>query len=148
LRKASYPKVAELGRIGNTEFYSDIERHSDNQQIPGLLILRIESSILYFNAENILEEINKKLAERKDTKAIILDLASAPYVDVAGSKMLLELVKSLKNRNIQLNLVDTLSEVRELLRKQGLEELTGHISRRNSVHNAVTEYTQATSGVI
>ena len=32
---------------------SDISRHPDNEMIPGLLLLRVESSLFYFNIENI-----------------------------------------------------------------------------------------------
>ncbi|HLO80626.1 MAG TPA: SulP family inorganic anion transporter [Chitinophagaceae bacterium] len=133
LRKTSNPRVAELGRIGNSEHFSDIKRHPENIVTDGLLILRIESSIMYFNAEHIHDDIFKKLAERKNIQLVILDLSSAPYVDVSGSKMLVDLTKKLKQKNIQLKVADALSEVRDLLRKQHMEEITGHISRSDSI---------------
>ena len=58
--------------------------------------MRIESSILYFNAENILEKINHHLKPAgPDLRVLILDLGAAPYVDVAGSKMMLSLATEL-----------------------------------------------------
>lgn len=53
LRRASHPHVAFLGRIPGTDRFTDIDRHPDNERIPGLLIFRVEASILYFNAEGI-----------------------------------------------------------------------------------------------
>src|SRR5882672_6527868 len=48
LRRASRPHVAFLGRISGTRRFSDRQRHPDNQLIPGVLIFRPESSLLYF----------------------------------------------------------------------------------------------------
>jgi anti-anti-sigma factor len=83
----------------------------------------------------------KKLKEHGDDfKLIIIDLAAAPYVDVAGSKMLLQLSNQLKKKNIQLKIVEALSNVRDILRKQGMEEIIGHIGRRVSIEDAVQEF--------
>ena len=47
------PNIAFLGRIPGSRRYSDIERHPDNENIPGALIFRVESSILYFNTDYV-----------------------------------------------------------------------------------------------
>lgn len=134
IQRTSNPQVANLGRIGNTKQFSDIKRHPDNIKIPGALILRIQSSILYFNAGNILEKINLHLIEESPgLNLLVLDLSAAPYVDVAGSKMLLNVAASLKKEGKQIRIVNALSNVRETLRKQGLEDMTGHISRSATI---------------
>jgi high affinity sulfate transporter 1 len=141
IRRMSYPHVAVLGRIANTPNYSDIERHPDNIVTSGISILRVESSILYFNADNVQEKIKKNIEENGSVmKLLILDLAASPYVDVAGSKMLLQLSNELNKRGIKLRIVEALSNVREILRKQGMEEIIGHISRKVSVHDVVQEF--------
>jgi anti-anti-sigma regulatory factor len=68
---------------------------------------------------------------------LILDLSSAPYVDVAGSEMLLQLSNQLKKKEIELKIVEALSSVRDILRKQGMEAIIGHISRRVFVNDVV-----------
>jgi sulfate permease, SulP family len=141
IRRASRPEVAVLGRVGNTAHYSDIVRHPDNIVTPGIAIMRIESSILYFNAEDILEKINQHLKSAgPNTQILILDLAAAPYVDVAGSKMLLNLAQSFQKEAKKLRIVEALSNVREILRKQGLEEITGKISRTCTIGEAILEF--------
>ncbi|HRI61629.1 MAG TPA: SulP family inorganic anion transporter [Saprospiraceae bacterium] len=141
IRRISHPHVALLGRIGDTPHYSDIGRHPDNVLFEGLVILRIESSILYFNAENIQEKIAGQVeAYKGNLKLVILDLSASSYVDVAGSKMLLQLSEQLHKKGIQLKIVEALSNVRDILRMQGMEEIIGHISRRVSVNDAVQEY--------
>ena len=141
IRRTAYPKVAVLGRVGETNHYSDVERHPDNITYKGILILRIEASILYFNAGNIQDKITKETEEYAgDLKLAILDLSAAPYVDVAGSKMLLQLSNQLQKKNIKLKIVEALSTVRDILRKQGMEEVIGRISRRVFINDVVQEF--------
>jgi anti-anti-sigma factor len=106
-----------------------------------MIILRIESSILYFNADNIQEKIGKYIeGYQGNLKLVVLDLSPASYVDVAGSKILLQLSEQLQQKGIQLKIVEALSNVRDLLRMQGMEEIIGHISRRVSVDDVVQEF--------
>jgi SulP family sulfate permease len=141
IRRMAHPDVATLGRIGDTGHYSDMERHPDNIPCGGLLILRIESSILYFNAADIQDKITKKMEAYGDNlKLLIIDMSGVTYVDVAGSKMLLQLSNQLRKKNIRLRVVEALSGVRDILRKQSMEEVIGHISRRISVHDVAQEF--------
>src|SRR5205085_11825922 len=52
IRRASRPHVALLGRIPGTRRFSDRARHPDNELIPGALIFRPESGLIYFNVEH------------------------------------------------------------------------------------------------
>src|SRR6516225_6363215 len=53
LHHVARPHVAFLGRIPGTRRYSDLARHRDNEQIPGVLAFRVESPILYFNVAHV-----------------------------------------------------------------------------------------------
>src|SRR5436305_2570932 len=61
LRRASRPHVAFLGRIPGTRRFSDIARHPDNEPVPGVLLVRVESSLLYFNAEHVRDAVAARL---------------------------------------------------------------------------------------
>jgi high affinity sulfate transporter 1 len=144
IRRVSLANVAVLGRIGNTNNYSDIERHPDNLCFSNILILRIESSILYFNAGNIEDKIANKIeAHGDDLKLLVLDLSAAPYVDIAGSKMLVQVSNQLQKKKIKLKIVEALSNVRDILRKQGMEEVIGRISRRVAISDVIREFETA-----
>jgi sulfate permease, SulP family len=141
IRKASQPNVAVLGRIGDSQSFSDIARHPNNKQINGLLILRVEYAIMYFNADLIFQKIISTANQYQDgLTLLVLDLASSPYVDVGGSKMLVQLAEHCHKKGIKLKIVDALSEVRDILRKQGLEDYIGHISRQETLAWVVTEF--------
>jgi high affinity sulfate transporter 1 len=142
IRKLASPNVAVLGRIGNTDRYSDVERHPDNVQLKDILILRVEASLLYFNVEHIRDQFDRMIqAAGKNVKLVVLDMSASPYVDVAGSKMLLQLSRNLAGKGIHFKIVEALAGVRDMLRKQGMEQLVGHISRKTSINDAVNEQT-------
>lgn len=144
IMRIANPNIALLGRIGTTDHFSDVERHPDNVLLDNIIILRIESSVLYFNAENIHNKIEEYIsAYTKNLKMLVLDLSASSYVDVAGSKMLLQLSSDLRKKGIQLKVVEALSNVRDILRKQGMEDIVGHISRRVSIETAVKEFESA-----
>jgi SulP family sulfate permease len=138
IKATSKPNVAFLGRIPGTKRYTDIERHPDNERIEGLLIVRIESAILYFNVEYIKEQLWKKINNESDPlKTVILDLNSSPRIDIAGARFLKHLFVDLKAKSISLKIAEARSEVRDSLRAEGLEMLLGHISRTVSVDDLV-----------
>ena len=146
LKATSNPNVAFLGRIPGTKRYTDLERHPDNEIIEGVLIVRVESAILYFNVENIKEEIWTKInGETRPIKTVILDLNSSPNVDIAGARFLKQLFKDLKAKKITLKIAEARSEVRDTLRYENLEDLLGHISRFVSVDDLVVEATKKNS---
>ncbi len=140
LQQTAKPYLAVLGRIGKTDRYSDIKRHPDNVQIDHLLILRVESSYFYFNAQFIRDEIMAAVqAAPVPVKILILDMSSSPWVDVAGSKMLVDLNRMLQKMKIQLKIAEPVANVRDILRKQDMEKATGHLSRKVSLADIVAQ---------
>jgi MFS superfamily sulfate permease-like transporter len=140
IKAASRPNVALLGRIPGTKRYSDIARHPDNESISGILIVRIESSILYFNADFIREEIMSKLKEMNNSvETVIFDMNSSPHIDISGARLLKRLFTDLKAKGITLKIAEARSEVRDKLRSENMEVLLGHISRFVSVDDLVQE---------
>jgi SulP family sulfate permease len=143
IKATSKPNVAFLGRIPGTKRYTDLERHHDNEVIQGVLIVRVESAILYFNAEYVKERIWEKINTEPNTlKTVLLDLNSSPRIDIAGARFLKHLFMDLKDRNISLKIAEARSDVRDSLRAEGLEVLLGHISRSVSVDDLVVEATK------
>jgi MFS superfamily sulfate permease-like transporter len=143
IKAASKPNVAFLGRIPGTKRYTDILRHPDNEIIEGVLIVRVESSIFYFNAEYIKEQIWEKIYNQTNPlKAVVLDLNSSPRIDIAGARFLKQLFIDLKAKNISFKIAEARAEVRDSLRAEGLEILLGHISRAVSVDDLVASAIQ------
>ena len=61
LARASSPHVAFLGRVPGTNSYSDLARHADNDELPNVIAFRPEASLLYINADSVLEAVLQHL---------------------------------------------------------------------------------------
>lgn len=142
IRRASQPKVAFLGRIPGTQRFSDIDRHPDNEPIAGVLIVRPESSIVYFNADHIRDSVMARVRMMSPVpRTVVCELSNAPHVDLAGAEMFKSLASDLRAMGITLQLVEARSSVRDRLRAEGLEEQIGHVDRFTSVADAVNAST-------
>lgn len=141
IRRASAPHVAFLGRIPGARRYSDRERHPDNEPTPGVLAFRVESGVVYFNAEHVLDTVLARLdAATAPVRLVICDLSTSPTVDMAGARMFLALHADLSQRGIAFRLVEARSEVRDMLRVEGLEEKVGRIDRFTMLADAIEDF--------
>jgi SulP family sulfate permease len=143
LRRASLPNVAFLGRIPGTRRFSDLARHPDNEVISGVLVVRVESSLLYFNAEHVADAVRARLQTiRESIKFVVFDMSNAPVVDLGGAEMLKDLQRELNKDGIALRIVEARSGVRDFLRAEGLEEKLGRIDRFESLADVIDQLGQ------
>jgi MFS superfamily sulfate permease-like transporter len=131
LFRASRPNVAFLGRIPGTNSYSDLARHPENEPLPGVIVFRPEASLIYVNTDAVLEAVLNRLRQTAptDIRLVVCDLSAAPYVDLAGSRMLRDLHAELASRGIGLRIVGAHGLARDLLRADGVEDKVGGLDR-------------------
>lgn len=141
IRRASRPNVAFLGRIPGTNRYSDATRHPDNEPTPGLLVFRVEASLVYFNTEHIFDSVIARLdASPEPVSRVIWDLSTSPMIDMAGARLVANLHEELDRRGISLELAEPRSTVRDMLRSEGIEEKLGRrVDRFTSLADAIEE---------
>jgi MFS superfamily sulfate permease-like transporter len=144
MRRTSRPHVALLGRIPGTDRYSDSERHTSNERVPGIMIVRPEANLVYFNVDHVRDAVMERVrVESSPPAAVVLDLSASPYVDWQSAHTLVALAEELKAAGIRLKIVEARSEVRDRLRDEGLDAKLGGIDRFTSVSDAVSELSAA-----
>jgi high affinity sulfate transporter 1 len=131
LARASSPHVAFLGRIPGTNSFSDLARHPENEPLPHVIAFRPEASLLYVNADSVLESVSHRLEAEapSDIRLIVCDLSASPHIDLAGARMLHLLHDDLARRGMQLRIVGAHGRVRDLLRAEGIGEKVGGLGR-------------------
>jgi len=144
LRRASRPHVAFLGRIPGTRRFSDMTRHADNEPVPGALLVRVESSLLYFNAEHVRDVVAARLrAEATPPKIVILDLSASPHMDIQACGVVMNIADNIKAVGARLQIVEARSSVRDRLRAEGIDEHVNQVNRFTSVADAVEDFQKA-----
>jgi high affinity sulfate transporter 1 len=144
IHRAARPHVARLGRVPGTRRYSDLARHPDNESIPGVLIVRAEASLLYFNVSHVRDQVRQHVAAAGNgLRLVVWDLSTSPFVDIAGARLLSETQRELTSRGVALRVVEAHAQVRDLIREEvGMS--IGEVSRRISIDDAIAALTSVT----
>jgi anti-anti-sigma factor len=105
-----------LGKVpGTAGQYGDLERHPENQQLPGIVILRVESSLFFANADAVRQRVRAHAAT-KATRVVVLDAETVPAIDVSAVHMLAELTQSLQREGVRLLVSRPIGQVRDVIR--------------------------------
>jgi high affinity sulfate transporter 1 len=141
LRQAARPRVVELVRVPGTSIFADRAHRPQDAPMPGVFVVRCESSLLYFNVEYVRDRLMELLAARTDQiRLVVLYLGTAPKVDLAGAEFLEDLHKTLKTRGMTFKLADAHGEVRSALRRIGFEKHYGPLESGETVDAIVSAW--------
>jgi SulP family sulfate permease len=115
LYRASRPNVAVLGRAAGDGQWADLARHPENTTEPGVTVVRVESGLFFANADHVRERI-RRIAAADQTRAVVLDAETVPFVDITAAQMLGQLSRELDRGGVALLLARDIGQVRDLLR--------------------------------
>ena len=134
LRQAARPRVTELARVAGTSHFADRARDPQNERTPGVLVVRCESSLLYFNVEYVRERLFELMTEREDpVRLVVLSLATVPFIDLAGAELIADLHQTLAARGIGFRLANTNGQVRDALGRIGFDRDYGALETGQTV---------------
>ena len=130
----TFPHMVVLGRIPGTNLFGDVERHPENQEIPGVFIYRIDAPLIFANAESFKDNFSKALKqEQRPIHLAIIDLNSSPITDVTGVDMIHDLIDELDRKGIVLRLANASGKVRDVFRAAGIEDKVGRLDRTTTI---------------
>jgi len=116
--RSSRPRVVELGRVPGTSHFAELARHEQNERIPGVLVVRSEGALLYYNVNHVRDRLAALMAEcATPPRLVVLFMGNVPHVDLAGTEMLLDLDADLRESGVAFSLAEVHSPVRDALRR-------------------------------
>jgi anti-anti-sigma factor len=117
LYRASRPPVVELGRVlGASGHFSDLDRHPENRQVEGIVVLRIEGGLFFANATRTAAAI-RSAAGRDDIHAVVVDAETVPFIDVTAAQILEQLAEELRAEGVRLVIARNIGKVRDVVRE-------------------------------
>lgn len=91
LRGLAQAKVTELGRMGDTHDFIDLNLHPQASRIPGLLIVRPEAPLFFGNVESLLGQVRHLMRRQDGVRTLILSLEESPDLDGSSVEALRDL---------------------------------------------------------
>jgi high affinity sulfate transporter 1 len=142
---ASNPHSAVLGRMPDSDLFADIERQPEAEQIPGVLVYRVDASIFFANEDDVKQQILELVEKQSPScRLVVIDFDTTPSLDYAGGKMLIDLRMRLARKNVACRLARTNARVRDVLRKLGVAEEFGVTETSVTVAGAIEAWQSET----
>jgi len=135
LRQASRPRDAVLGVVQrNGDAYCATEEEGA-KFVPGLIIYRFESSLVFFNADYFSDRV-RALISAADTRPshFLLDAEAVPFVDVSGAFVLDDLRSELARQGIVFGVARARGLFLTMLERAGVAERIGISNFFPTVH--------------
>ncbi|PWN07851.1 SulP family inorganic anion transporter [Rhodohalobacter mucosus] len=135
------PHSAELGRLGDTKTYRNIERYTKANVDDEILIYRYDSSLYFANVEHFQETLNQRMDRHGDSlKLIILDASAINTIDSTGIHALEETISNVREKGVKFFIAGAIGPVRDKLKKSGIQEVMGEQNFFFDVDDAVSFY--------
>jgi high affinity sulfate transporter 1 len=137
--RSSRPHISALGRVpGVPGAYTSLERHPENTPVPGVMILRLDSPMTYYNALTIRDRLKAMIAaEQPPPRAVILDAAVQDQLDVTSAEVLKGFVAEMGRAGIAIYVAELHTRVAEIARRMETADILGDGHRFPTVDAAV-----------
>jgi high affinity sulfate transporter 1 len=120
------PAVYALGRKRGTDVFRQVTaEHPDDEQWPGLLMLRVEGRLFFANAERVADLLWEQV-EKSRPQVLVLHCRAISDVEYTALKVLDELEDKLRRAGCELWLVGLNPAVFEMVERSKLGKRLGH----------------------
>ncbi|MCM3903422.1 MAG: SulP family inorganic anion transporter, partial [Pyrinomonadaceae bacterium] len=147
LRLASRPHDAVLRAVtGEDGVPCAAKKEDGGKVIPGMIIYRFDSSLLFFNADYFKDRV-RTVIEQEDPKprAFLFDAEAVPLVDVTGADALEALCAELEKQGIALEVARAHGLFRLVLERTGVAGKIGEEHIFPTVHAGIQHFLEASS---
>lgn len=139
IHRSATPHTAILGRLPGSNDFRNLERYPGAVTHPGVVILRVDASVFFANADYVVERARSAASDAPDLEHLVLDLYPVNHIDSTGLEALERLVDELEDGGVHTHLACAKGPVRDRLRRSGLAD---HIGEAN-LHANLTEAVSA-----
>lgn len=138
LFRISRPNVAELGHVPGTRLFRDMERFEQAVRLKDIMVLRVDASFSFANAEYFKDFIlEKSEREGRNVEVVVVDGSSINDLDTTAIGALFSVVESLEEMDVELHLTGLIGPVREVVRRSGFYGVLGADHFHLDPHEAV-----------
>lgn len=132
------PNVAELGLVPGTRLFMDIDRNEGAHHIKKVLILRVDASFSYINADFFRDVVLEKSRKRnKTTKYVVIDGSTINTLDTTAIEQLEIMTSTLRSWGMDLYITGLRGNIRDVFNKSGFINQLGVDHLFREPHEAI-----------
>lgn len=144
--ESAYPHTAVLGRLPDTRIFRNIKQYPAAERYDGLVMMSIDSSLYFANAQNFRDKVNKykrvaadELLARNggEVKYLLLEMSPMPHIDTTALHVLEDMHLTQKMVGVQICYANPGIKVMTRLMNSGLLDLIGREHVFSSMIDAV-----------
>jgi high affinity sulfate transporter 1 len=123
LAVGSKPTEEVLGEVAELKGFYSLAHHPDAREIPGLLVYRFNSSVVFFNSDSFRDGVRAAIeAATEPVEWVVVDTSPFNVVDATAFSKIDDLREELAARNIVLNFSGTRRDLTRFFRKDWTEK--------------------------
>jgi len=147
LRLASRPRDAVLRAVAGPDGVArTTKREEGGEVIPGLIIYRFDSSLVFFNADYFKDRVRTVIEqEPSKLRVFILDAEAMSVLDITGAYALEGLLTELARQGIDLEVARAKGLFRLMLERTGVAEQIGETHMFPTVRAGIQAFLEITS---
>ena len=134
---ATHPKMPILAREPGTQVFREWAEHPDDEQVPGVVALRIDGGLFFATSDALEDRIREVIHSTPGLTGIVLDFGGIDFIDSQGSAKLGDVVHLTNESGITLRLAGVKPDVSSTLGRDGTLDRIGTDRIHGNVHRAV-----------
>jgi anti-anti-sigma factor len=134
---ATRPRMPLLAREPGTQVFREFDEHPDDQQVPGVIVLRLDGGLFFATADALEDRVRDVALSASGISGIVLDCEGMDFIDSQGSAKLEEILELTEQAGMTLRLARLKPAVRDLLARDGVLERIGNDRIHGSIDHAV-----------
>jgi len=144
MHQANHPPVYILGRKKGTDIFRNLDLDPQDEQVPGMLILRTEGRLNFASVHHAGERM-RAVTQGSDATVLVLDLSAVPDIEYTALKQLEKMERNLAAGGTSLWLVGLNARVLETVRHTPLADKLKDGRMFYTVSQAVDAYLKSGS---
>ncbi|MFW6169845.1 MAG: SulP family inorganic anion transporter [Planctomycetota bacterium] len=139
--RSAHPHMAELGYVAKEGLFRDGSRYGDAKTFPQVLMVRVDASLYFANAQFVESRLRQWLAERNEVEWVLLDMSGVNDIDAAAIATFEELMGDFRARGVRFAFARTKGPVRDLIARAGWTSEPARCVQYASLEQALQEIT-------
>jgi SulP family sulfate permease len=134
---ATRPAIPQLARQSGTQVFRELAQYPNDEQIPGVVVLRMDGGLYFATADAIEDRVREFLGSGTPLDCIVLDFGGIDFIDSQGSGKLNEIAQFAADSTVRLRLAGVKPVVAAVLERDGVIDRIGRDRMHGNVFRAV-----------